>query len=227
MRQTRTVAPPPPPLSPSAAARASRSQGAQDPTRDLLTVGGLVALEALIWPVTIALDALVAALCLAMSVGRLRRIAPQTTHNHEYDRGSRPSNRDITVKSAGPGGGFAAMTHDHGRRPGCVSDARRTWRDMRGYSASSRPRRRRLLTGKRRTRRAAEPSARSATGTPNAVQVFEKTERPWRCRDSNPSPPGPFQGFSERSLHCFSQPRRSRRQYADGLSHCLISQLFP
>ncbi len=73
------------------------------------------------------------------------------------------------------------------------------------------------------TRRAAEPSARSATGTPNAVQVFEKTERPWRCRDSNPSPPGPFQVFSERSLLCFSQPRRSRRQDADGLSHCLVS----
>ena len=49
------------------------------------------------------------------------------------------------------------------------------------------------------------------------------TERSWRCRDSNPGPPRPFLFFSERSLLCFSQPRRSRRQDADGLSHCLIS----
>ena len=74
-----------------------------------------------------------------------------------------------------------------------------------------------------RTRRAAEPSARYATGTTNTVQVFEKSELPWRCRESNPGPSGPFQVFSERSLLCFSQPRRSRRQDADGLSHCLIS----
>ena len=46
------------------------------------------------------------------------------------------------------------------------------------------------------------------------------TEHSWRWRESNPRPSVPHQGFSERSLLCFSQPRRSRRQDADGLSHC-------
>jgi hypothetical protein len=107
--------------------------------------------------------------------GHRRRISPQTTRNHECARRSAPANRGVTVKSAGSWGPFAAMTRDQRR-----------------------------LAQTHRTRRAAEPSARSATGTPNAVQVFEKTERPWRCRESNPSPPGPFQVFSERSLLCFS-----------------------
>ena len=42
----------------------------------------------------------------------------------------------------------------------------------------------------------------------------------WRWRESNPRPSVPHQGFSGRSLLCFSQPRRSRKQVADGLSHC-------
>jgi len=46
-------------------------------------------------------------------------------------------------------------------------------------------------------------------------------------RDSNPRPSGPYQGFSVRSLLCFSQPRRSRKQDADRLSHCLLSRLAP
>jgi hypothetical protein len=46
-------------------------------------------------------------------------------------------------------------------------------------------------------------------------------------RDSNPRPSGPHQGFSVRSLLCFSQPRRSRKQDADRLSHCLMSRLAP
>ena len=124
---------------------ALRARGAlQTHPVTLLPVGGLVALEALIWLVNIALDELVgqsvAALCVGMIAGRLRRISPQTTRHHESNRGNRPANRDITVKPAGPGGPFAAMTRDHGR-----------------------------LSGKSRTRRAAEPSARSTTGTPNTV----------------------------------------------------------
>jgi len=35
------------------------------------------------------------------------------------------------------------------------------------------------------------------------------------------------QGFSGRSLLCFSQPRRSRKLDADGLSHCSMSPLTP
>ena len=42
----------------------------------------------------------------------------------------------------------------------------------------------------------------------------------WRWRESNPRPSVQYQGFSGCSLLCFSQPRRSRRQAADGLSRC-------
>ncbi len=49
----------------------------------------------------------------------------------------------------------------------------------------------------------------------------------WRWRESNPRPSTPSQGFSGRSLLCFSRPRRSRRRVADGLSHCLISRSPP
>jgi hypothetical protein len=42
----------------------------------------------------------------------------------------------------------------------------------------------------------------------------------WRWRESNPRPSVPYQGFSGCSLLCFSWPRRSRRQVADGLSRC-------
>ena len=42
----------------------------------------------------------------------------------------------------------------------------------------------------------------------------------WRWRESNPRPSVHHQGFSGCSLLCFSQPRRSRRQAADGLSRC-------
>jgi len=51
--------------------------------------------------------------------------------------------------------------------------------------------------------------------------------RSWRWRESNPRPSVPRQGFSERSLLCFSQPRQSRRRVADGLSHCLFSLTSP
>ena len=52
-------------------------------------------------------------------------------------------------------------------------------------------------------------------------------EHSWRWRESNPRPSVPHQGFSGRSLLCFSQPRRSRKRDADRLSHCLMSQLAP
>ena len=42
----------------------------------------------------------------------------------------------------------------------------------------------------------------------------------WRWRESNPRPSVHHQGFSGCSLLCFSQPRQSRRQAADGLSRC-------
>ncbi len=52
-------------------------------------------------------------------------------------------------------------------------------------------------------------------------------EHSWRWRESNPRPSVPHQGFSGRSLLCFSQPRRSCKQGADRLSHCLMSRLAP
>ena len=45
-------------------------------------------------------------------------------------------------------------------------------------------------------------------------------EHSWRWRESNPRPSVHHQGFSGRSLPCFSQPRRSCRPAADGLSRC-------
>ena len=45
----------------------------------------------------------------------------------------------------------------------------------------------------------------------------------WRCRESNPGPMEWIQDFSERSPLCFSRPRQSRGQAADGPSYCLIS----
>jgi threonine aldolase len=53
------------------------------------------------------------------------------------------------------------------------------------------------------------------------------TEHSWRWRESNPRPSVRHQGFSGRSLLCFSQPRRSCRQDADGLSYCLMSRASP
>ena len=52
-------------------------------------------------------------------------------------------------------------------------------------------------------------------------------EHSWRWRESNPRPSVHHQGFSVRSLLCFSQPRRSRKQVADGLSRCSMSRLVP
>ena len=52
-------------------------------------------------------------------------------------------------------------------------------------------------------------------------------EHSWRRRESNPRPSVPHQGFSGRSLLCFSQPRRSRKLDVDRLSHCLMSHLAP
>jgi hypothetical protein len=63
------------------------------------------------------------------------------------------------------------------------------------------------------------------SGTSNSAQRL--FERSWRWRESNPRPSVPHQGFSGRSLLCFSQPRRSRKQVADGLSRCLVSRLAP
>ena len=57
-------------------------------------------------------------------------------------------------------------------------------------------------------------SAKLATGQ----QAYETSS--WRWRESNPRPSVHHQGFSGCSLLCFSQPRRSRRQAADGLSRC-------
>jgi hypothetical protein len=52
-------------------------------------------------------------------------------------------------------------------------------------------------------------------------------EHSWRWRESNPRPSVPHQGFSGRSLLCFSQPRRSRKLDADRLSRCSMSHLAP
>ncbi len=84
----------------------------------------------------------------------------------------------------------------------------------------------------RRTRRAAEmrppqaarchrghAEARAAKG-PGGNTAFVIGYVEWRWRESNPRPSVPHQGFSGRSLLCFSQPRRSRKQVADRLSRC-------
>src|SRR6516225_3574061 len=52
-------------------------------------------------------------------------------------------------------------------------------------------------------------------------------EHSWRWRESNPRPSVHHQGFSGRSLLCFSQPRRSRKLDADRLSRCSMSRLAP
>jgi hypothetical protein len=52
-------------------------------------------------------------------------------------------------------------------------------------------------------------------------------EHSWRWRESNPRPSVHHQGFSGRSLLCFSQPRRSRKQDADRLSRCSMFRLAP
>jgi hypothetical protein len=49
----------------------------------------------------------------------------------------------------------------------------------------------------------------------------------WRWRESNPRPSLVIRVFSGRSPLCFSQPRQSRGQAADGLSHCLLSRTIP
>ena len=57
------------------------------------------------------------------------------------------------------------------------------------------------------------------TWTPPTVLTVSP-EHSWRWRESNPRPSVHHQGFSGRSLRCFSQPRRSCRLAADGLSRC-------
>ena len=54
-----------------------------------------------------------------------------------------------------------------------------------------------------------------------------RPEHSWRWRESNPRPSVHHQGFSGRSLLWFSQPRRSRRRAAAGLSRCLVSRSAP
>ena len=68
---------------------------------------------------------------------------------------------------------------------------------------------------------AAEILARNTGGlrTPPAM-LKACLEHSWRWRESNPRPSVPHQGFSGRSLLCFSQPRRSRKLDVDRLSHC-------
>ena len=48
---------------------------------------------------------------------------------------------------------------------------------------------------------------------------LRRSER-WRWRESNPRPSTAIQGFSGRNPLCFSRPRQSRRQAADGPSRC-------
>lgn|SRR5690606_18896987 len=51
---------------------------------------------------------------------------------------------------------------------------------------------------------------------------------PWRCRESNPGPLSPFQGFSVRSSLClYSAPPVTRTSRCDGPSHCLFPNRFP
>jgi threonine aldolase len=73
--------------------------------------------------------------------------------------------------------------------------------------------------------------ARSSCGTQRErtppTMLRASTEHSWRWRESNPRPSVRHQGFSGRSLLCFSQPRRSCRQDADGLSYCLMSRASP
>ena len=73
----------------------------------------------------------------------------------------------------------------------------------------------------KRTLRFLEASVR-CIGTHGAppTMLKQQLEHSWRWRESNPRPSVPHQGFSGRSLLCFSQPRRSRRQAADRLSRC-------
>lgn len=50
----------------------------------------------------------------------------------------------------------------------------------------------------------------------------------WRWRESNPRPPTPHQGFSERSSHCLcSTPPIMRTSRCDGPSRCWVSHAYP
>ena len=50
----------------------------------------------------------------------------------------------------------------------------------------------------------------------------------WRCRESNPGPSPPCQGFSERSSLClYSAPPITRASRCDGPSRCMISPPGP
>ena len=61
----------------------------------------------------------------------------------------------------------------------------------------------------------------------DATGAFVNYRGEWRWRESNPRPSVAIRVFSGRSLLCFSQPRQSRRQAADGLSHCVMSCVTP
>jgi hypothetical protein len=73
------------------------------------------------------------------------------------------------------------------------------------------------------------PGGHRAFGTKRAPPTMFRVwpEHSWRWRESNPRPSVHQQGFSERSLLCFSQPRHSHRQDADRLSHCSMSRAGP
>lgn len=70
------------------------------------------------------------------------------------------------------------------------------------------------------------------TAATTKAPLFENSEAlptwgRWRWRESNPRPTVRNQGFSVCSPLRFSQPRRSRGQVSDGLSHCLVSLFTP
>ncbi len=79
-----------------------------------------------------------------------------------------------------------------------------------------------------RTHPPARPGGLGASpGTPKAPPLESDgafgyciTWELWRWRESNPRPTVRNQGFSVCSSLCFSRPRQSREQVADGPSHC-------
>ena len=70
---------------------------------------------------------------------------------------------------------------------------------------------------------------------PTVQRAWTRRHRPdcmmilaWRCRESNPGPLSPFQGFSVRSSLClYSTPPVTRTSRCDGPSHCLLPNRFP
>jgi hypothetical protein len=61
-----------------------------------------------------------------------------------------------------------------------------------------------------------------ATSSPPPLQVRVRVRPPWwRCRESNPGPPSPRQGFSVRSpLSLYSDPPVTRTSQCDDPSRC-------